>query len=91
VSVSYWSGGAASTGSPLVHDHPLAEHQLVDLFGLGGVGEVVGESGPDELVPTDSGELGGGLVGVMIPDEQTCHACEESAARESVPCPVGYG
>jgi hypothetical protein len=27
----------------------------------------------------------------MIPDEQTCHACEESAARESVPCPVGYG
>src|SRR5664280_809546 len=51
-------------GQRVVHGHPLAEHQLVDPVGLRGLGEVVGEVGPDERVAEDSGDLDGGLVDV---------------------------
>jgi hypothetical protein len=56
---------------------------------------------PGELPPTDWSVLGRAASCEvllpessdrdMIPDEQAGLAGEESAAREPVPCPVGYG
>src|ERR1035437_9398865 len=55
---------AVAQGQRVVHRHPLGEDQLVDPLRLLGVGEVLGEGGPDELPAGDAGGPHRALVGV---------------------------
>ena len=69
-----------------IDNRPLLEDLLVDLFCLLGVGEVVGEGGPDELVSRDARELDHCLVGVgdlavRADRHQRLHGCLNQAPR----------
>src|SRR5665647_1827413 len=54
----------AADGQRVVGDRPLGERPLVAFVGLVGLGEVVGECGPDQFLAGDAGNLDGGLVDV---------------------------
>jgi hypothetical protein len=51
-------------GQWVVGDRPRLQRLLENLFGLLRFSEVIGEEGPDERVPGDTGESDRGLVGV---------------------------